>query len=162
MQILILTGPAASGKNTISKILAQKTKKCAVIDVDDVRQMLVNPHKAPWEGEEGKSQQKLGVENTCLLARNFVKNNTDVIILDVVIDETATIYKRLLPEAKIIFLMPSFEETHKRFTGRTHSISEGEFKMIYAWQEKLTIYDERIDNSNLSPEETVEKISKHL
>ena len=58
--------------------------------------MYVQPHKAPWDGEEGKSQQILGVENACLLAKNFIKNKIDVVILDVITDETANLYKSLI------------------------------------------------------------------
>lgn len=159
MKVIILTGPAGAGKNTVGHIIAQKREKCAVINVDDVRQMLVKPHKAPWK-EEGKAQQKLGVRNACLLAKNFVKNGIDVIILDVVVDETAKIYRKILPETKIILLMPSFEEAHRRFAERPHSISEEELKIVYEWQEKLTVYDEKIDNSSLSAEETAEKINQ--
>jgi guanylate kinase len=159
MSITILTGPVASGKNTVSKILAQKKERCAVIDVDMLRQMYVQPHKAPWDGEEGKSQQMLGVENACLLAKSFAKSNIDVVILDVITDETANVYKKNLGEVKIILLMPSYEETQKRFNERPPTISEQEFKMIYQWEESLTVFDEKIDNTALSEEETADKIS---
>jgi len=162
MSVLILTGPAASGKNTISQILAKKRQECAVIDVDLVRWMYRQPHKAPWEGEEGKIQQKLGVENAILLAKNFLKNNLDVIIIDVIVDETAKLYKVNLPEAKIVLLMPTYEEAHKRFTERPHTITNEEFDMVYKWQEQLTIYDEKIDNTNLTAEETAEALEKLL
>lgn len=159
MNIIILTGPAASGKNTIAKILARKIERCAVIDVDAIRQTYVHPHKAPWDGAEGKSQQMLGVENACLLAENFIKNNIAVVILDVITDETANLYKKNLGEVKIILLMPSYEEAKKRFKERPHTISDEEFKMLYQWEEDLTIYDEKIDNTELSAEETAEKIN---
>ena len=162
MSVLILTGPAASRKNTISQILAKKRQECAVIDVDLVRWMYRQPHKAPWEGEEGKIQQKLGVENAILLAKNFLKNNLDVIIIDVIVDETAKLYKVNLPEAKIVLLMPTYEEAHKRFTERPHTITNEEFDMVYKWQEQLTIYDEKIDNTNLTAEETAEALEKLL
>ncbi|OHB17206.1 MAG: hypothetical protein A2749_02885 [Parcubacteria group bacterium RIFCSPHIGHO2_01_FULL_45_26] len=93
--------------------------------------MYVQPHKAPWDGEEGKSQQILGVENACLLAKNFIKNKIDVVILDVITDETANLYKKNLDDVKIILLMPSYEETQKRFKDRPHTISDEEFTMLY-------------------------------
>src|SRR3990167_6380131 len=96
MKLLILTGPAGAGKNTIAELAAKKREKCAVIDVDTIRWFLRNPHKAPWEGEEGKTQQFLGVKNACTLAENFLKENCDVIILDVINDETAKLYRELL------------------------------------------------------------------
>lgn len=73
-RILILTGPAGAGKNTIASLLTKQRTKCVVIDVDVVRWMVAQPHKAPWNGEEGVKQQELGVENACLLAKNFLQH----------------------------------------------------------------------------------------
>lgn len=162
MGVIVLTGPAAAGKNTIAQILSQKREKCAILDVDIVRWMYRHPHKAPWDGEEGIAQQKFGVENACLLAKNFANKSIDVIILDVVVNETAKLYREFLPEVKIILLLPSFKEAYKRFTERAHTISEDEFTLIYEWEEKLTIYDQKIDNTNLSPEEVAEKLNEYL
>lgn len=160
MKVTILTGPAASGKNAVSQAIAEKSVKCAVIDVDIVRWMYRVPHKAPWEGDEGKEQQRLGVANACILAKQFLSKNIDVIILDVLQDDTANLYRELLNEysPKIVLLLPTYEEAHKRFTNRPHTIAEDEFKLVYKWQEELTIYDKKIDNTNLSIEETVMEI----
>jgi len=160
MSILILTGPAASGKNTISEILSKKRGQCAVIDVDIVRWMYRQSHKAPWDGAEGKEQQKLGVENACLLAKNFVNKGVDVIILDVVVNETANIYRQQLSEAKIVLLMPNRDETYKRFMSRQHTITEDEFNLVYKWQKRLTDFDKKIDNTQLSAQETTEKLNE--
>lgn len=56
--ILILTGPPAAGKSTLGPLIAKQRRRCAVIDVDWVRAMLVQPHIAPWLGEEGMAQQE--------------------------------------------------------------------------------------------------------
>lgn len=158
--LIIISGPAASGKNTISQAIAENKENCAVIDVDIVRWMYRVPHKAPWEGAVGKEQQRLGVENACILAKQFLGKNIDVIILDVLQDDTASLYKELLSEhlPKIVLLLPSYEEAYKRFTNRPHTISEDEFKMVYEWQKELTVYDKKIDNTNHSIEETVAEI----
>src|SRR3989344_5966538 len=162
--ILILTGPPAAGKNTVSDILSKKRERCGIIDVDVIRHMLVKPHKAPWDGEEGKRQQKLGVENACYLAKNFGKDGSDVVILDVLQNDTAQFYKELLKDRqmKIILLIPSFEEEHKRFMAREHSITEEEFKLVYKWEEELTIYDEKMDNTGFAAEECAEKLNELL
>lgn len=159
MGVLILTAPVAAGKNTISQLLAQKRQKCAVIDVDLVRWMFIQPHKAPWDGEEGKIQQKLGVKNAIILTKNFVEKGADVVVLDVLKDDTAKLYREALPEAKIVLLMPSYDEAYKRFLNKPQTISDAEFKMVYEWQENLTIYDNKIDNTFLSAEETAEKLN---
>ena len=160
-KILILTGPAACGKNTIAPFIAKEREKCSIINVDMIRQILVNPHKGPWEGEEGKKQQLLGVENACLLAKNFVNYGVDVIILDVLQDDTAHLYKKLLQDylVTIVLLLPSYEETKIRFEQRYHTITVVEFNLVYKWQEELTIYDKKIDNSNMPAKECAEKLN---
>jgi len=93
VSVLILNGPTGTGKNTIAEILSKKKERCTVIDVDLLRLMIKNPHKAPWQGEEGHKQQLLGVANACILVKEFIKNDFSVIILDVLSDETAKLYK---------------------------------------------------------------------
>ncbi|SRR5215207_5610380 len=164
MSVVLLTGPAAAGKNTISHLLARKRQKCAVIDVDLVRWMYLHPHRAPWEGEEGQAQRLLGVENACLLAKNFAQNNIDVIVLDVLVDETARVYKQQLHEYAplIVLLLPTFEEAYRRFTERGHSISVDQFALVYRWQEALQVVDYKIDNTLLSAEDVAQKVDTLL
>ena len=161
MSVVILTGPAGSGKNTIAKSFAANQERCAVIDVDTVRQMLVHPHKAPWDGEEGKRQQILGVKNTCALAKNFSQDGSVVLILDVLPQETLSLYRKELSELnlKVVLLLPTFEEIQKRNKGRMQYITDDEILMLYKSQENLQDYDFKIDNTNLSVEEVVKQIS---
>jgi predicted kinase len=65
---LVLTGGPAAGKSTTARRLAQTRPRAALIDVDDIRQLIVSGAAAPWEGDEGRRQQHLGVENACGLA----------------------------------------------------------------------------------------------
>ncbi len=58
--MLILSGPTAAGKNTVGRVLAQRRRRCAVVDFDAVRAMFVQPHRAPWQGTEGRAQHLLG------------------------------------------------------------------------------------------------------
>lgn len=160
MGVIVLTGPAAAGKNTVSNLVARMRENGADIDVDLVRWMYRKPHKAPWEGEEGIQQLKLGAENACILAKSFLTKNIDVVICDVLTDDTAMIYKSHLPDVKIILLMSTFEETSKRFNNRPHAISEDEFKWVYELEQKLTVYDGKIDSTHLTAQETAEKVNK--
>ena len=155
--VFILTGPPASGKNTIAMQLAPHLSRCAVIDVDLVRWMVIHPHKAPWDGEEGKRQQVLGVENTCLLTQSFLEANLSVLILDVLSSETAMLYKtRLAASApQIILLLPTFEEIIRRNRVRSRLTNE-EISMLYEQNRHFTLYDEKIDNTAVSAEQVVE------
>jgi guanylate kinase len=158
--ILILTGPPASGKNTIAALVARRRSRCAVIDVDIVRWMVLQSYKAPWDGKEGKAQQKLGVQNACLLAKNFSRAGYDVIILDVLTDETAQRYQAELSEftLKIVLLLPTLEEIKSRNADRGKRITDVEVEMLYNWQRQLSVYDAQIDNSDLTAAETADQL----
>lgn len=69
--IIILTGPAGSGKNTIANLYARSKTKGADIDVDLLRWMYRQPHVALWEGEEGFRQLAIGAQHACLLAKKL-------------------------------------------------------------------------------------------
>ncbi len=162
MKVIILTGPAGAGKNTIGYALAKTRERCAVIDVDLVRWMLCQPHKGPWEGEEGVGQQLLAVKNTCALTQNFIKDNADVILLDVVTNETAKLYRELLQEYSphIVLLLPTFEETQKRVATREFRITQDEEKLVYSWQEALKDFDTKIDNTTRSVDDVVHDLQQ--
>jgi len=162
--LLILNGPTGTGKNTIAEIFSKRRDNIVVIDVDLLRLMIRNPHKAPWQGKEGHKQQLLGVSNACLLAKEFLANGFSVIILDVLSDQTTKIYKADLVkfEPRIVLLLPSWEEIVRRNKGRERRLTDEELKMVYRQQQELKIFDEKIDNSNLSPDEVADKLEKYI
>jgi hypothetical protein len=82
--------------------------------------MFVQPHHPPWAGEEGRAQQILGVHLVCSLATIFSEKGWEVIILDVLSNETAEIYHRLLRRfsPKIVQLLPTYSELWERFHER--------------------------------------------
>ena len=154
MSVLILTGPPAAGKNRVAPLIARERERCAVIDVDQVRWMILQPHAAPWEGEEGKRQCIFGVENACILARRFVDAGYDVVILDFIWPYTIDIYHQSFTtdKAQIVLLMPSLAEVLRRNHARG-SLPGHEVEMLYTEMQNLTGYDHRIDNTDLSVEE---------
>jgi hypothetical protein len=162
--MLLLTGPTAAGKNTVGFQLAKRQLRCAVVDFDAVRAMFVQPHHAPWQGEEGKAQQLLGVRHVCQLARGFSNAGWKVIVLDVVSDETAPIYREELKffNLQIIQLLPKFNELERRFNERGPVLTKEELKAVYQGQIDLKNCDKRIDNTHLSVTTTVEQIAAYV
>ncbi len=153
--ITILTGPAASGKNTIGHIYAtQFCERCAVIDVDLVRWMFRQPHVAPWDGVEGLAQHRLGVRNACLLAKSFVSEGCEVVILDVVWADLGQVYRQALAgySMQMVKLMPSWDESLKRLHERSHTITDAEARWVYDQQTLLQDVDYSLDNTSMSPE----------
>ncbi len=152
--ITILTAPAAAGKNTIAQIYAtQFCERCAVIDGDAVRWMLRQPHVAPWDGEAGLAQHRLGVSHACLLANSFVAEDCEVVILDVLWADLAQRYRQALADVRILRLLPTWEESLRRLHARPPTISDAEAQWVYATQAQLTDFDYNLDNTNMSPQD---------
>jgi hypothetical protein len=153
--LTILTGPAAAGKNTIAHIYAtQFCEQCAVIDVDVVRGMLRQPHLAPWDGAAGLDQHRLGVKHACILAKSFLAEGCEVVVLDVVWADLGQLYRQQLAGhyARIVRLMPSWEESLQRLHSRPYSITDAEAEWVYTTQQSLQDFDYTLDNTTLAPE----------
>jgi predicted kinase len=128
---LVLTGGPAVGKSSTARLLARSRPRAAVIDVDDVRHMVVGGHAAPWEGEDGRHQQRLGVENACSLARNFVAHDIETVIADVITPDTMLLYRRWLPNALVIRLQVTMSEARRRAMSRTVYLTDEEFETLH-------------------------------
>src|SRR3954464_893987 len=115
---LILTGGPAVGKSVTAHALAEGRPRCAFIDVDDVRQLVITGAAAPWEGREGRQQQRLGVTNACSLARNFLATGIEVVIADVLTPETCDLYRRELPGWLIVHMTVDLREAMRRAASR--------------------------------------------
>ncbi len=163
MSILILTGPPAAGKNTVATQLSQMHERCAMIDVDAVRQMLVKPHHAPWDGDEGVRQQIFGVENACWLARRFADVGYDVLILDVIFPFTEKVYQEQLQSYRnqIVMLLPEREAILQRNRQRGW-LPDDEAMMLYDLMQSFDGYALKIDNTQLSPAAVAQQLTDWL
>lgn len=162
--ILILTGPPAAGKSTIGPLIAKELARCAVIDVDQLRAMVVQPHIAPWRGAAGMAQLRLGAQNACVVARNCVDAGFHVVILDVLADETATLYRNALTPIphEIVLLQPTLAASLQRNQARGQFLTDQEVEVLYGWQERLTDYDLRIDNTEIAAETIAYQLARRF
>jgi predicted kinase len=111
---LLLTGGPAAGKSATALRLVEPLRRAAVIDVDDIRHLVVVGHAAPWDGSEGQLQQRIGVENACDLARRYLHWGIDVVLSDVLTHETAALYRDLLPGVLVVQLRLPLPEARRR------------------------------------------------
>jgi predicted kinase len=164
VSIVVLTGGPGAGKSTIARAVAPLRRRCAVIEVDDVRQMLVQPHAAPWEGAEGLRQQRLGVGNAAQLAIAFANDGGDVVIADVVNDETAALYRRTLGDraVQIVHLRVTEALARERTAGRHYSLTDGQMRSLHAAQVDFVGFDAQFDTSAMSVSDAALRVSEIL
>jgi predicted kinase len=147
---LLLTGGPAAGKSATALRLVKPLRRAAVIDVDDIRHLVVAGHAAPWEGSEGQLQQRIGVENACGLTRRYLHWGIDVVLSDVLNYETTALYRHLLPGILIVQLRLSLAEARRRASLRPVYLTEEEFDALHALQAVDLEPDQILDVGSLT------------
>lgn len=156
---LLLTGPPAAGKSTTALALARTASLAAMIDVDDIRHLVVGGHAAPWEGDEGRLQQQLGVENACDLARRFHAADIKVVLADFVTSATAALYRQHLQDVQIIRLRLPLDEARRRARLRPVHLTEQEFDDLYCLDAAGTFpVDHVVDVADLNSDAQTEAV----
>jgi guanylate kinase len=119
--VTLITGPAGSGKSSVSKALANKFERSAVIEVDTLRGMIKGGYARPWPyNEEVEVQLSLSAKNACDMATNFLEKGFNVFVDDVVGAKLLEQYSAFFKDKnfKAFLLLPSLESLLKRFDDR--------------------------------------------
>jgi predicted kinase len=157
---LLLTGGPAAGKSATALRLVEPLRRAAVIDVDDIRHLVVVGHAAPWDGREGQLQQRIGVENACDLARRYLHWGIDVVLSDVLTHETAALYRDLLPGVLVVQLRLPLAEARRRATLRPVYLTEDEFDALHASQANNLAPDHILDVGPLTLGEQSDAVAR--
>lgn len=112
--LIIITGPSASGKSAVAKLLSKKYKKAVRLDIDRVKHFVENGFIYN-ESKEGKKQWKLCTNNIILLTKNYLKNGYVVVIEGVLENQEnwRKIFKEL-PTLNRFLLSSSKKELYSR------------------------------------------------
>jgi predicted kinase len=157
---LILTAGPAVGKSVTARALAEGRPRCAFIDVDDVRQLVVTGAATPWEGREGREQQRLGVTNACSLARNFLAAGIEVVVADVLTPDTCDLYRRKLSGCLIVHMTVDLPEAMRRAASRKVWLTDVEFRLLHeADAANPPDTDHRIQVDTLSLQDQIEVVA---
>lgn len=157
--IIWINGSINSGKTTIAKLLRNKFKKAAVIEIDELRNFIESTTLA--------DAISINLESAVLLTKNFIDHEYDVIIPYPLSESNAKYIREKFSEYDnnffIFSLSPSLETALKNRGSR--ELTEWEIERIkYHYEIGIPQLSGSIiiDNSEESPEQTVEKISSYL
>lgn len=166
--ICLITGPAGSGKSSVSKELAGKFERSAVIEVDTLRHMIKGGYVRPWPyNEEVELQLSLSVKNACGMANNFLEKGFNVFIDDVVGQKILKQYSDFFKDKnfKVFLLMPSVEALLQRFDNRgdNKDLRERTIELHKSFFEKKDQLNcQVVNSSDQTLEETVDEIYKEI
>jgi guanylate kinase len=166
--ICLITGPAGSGKSSVSKELVKKFERSAVIEVDILRHMIKGGYIKPWpHTEEVDLQLSLSVKNACDMATNLLEKGFNVFIDDVVGGKLLEQYSNFFKNEnfKVFLLMPSLEDLLRRFDdrGNNKELRERTIELHENFSEKQDKFNWHIINSSgQTLDETVDEIYKSI
>jgi adenylate kinase family enzyme len=157
--IIFINGSINSGKTTVSKLLASRLSNIALVELDDIRNMF------SWMPLEEAIPITLDIGIN--LIKDLVKNNMSVIVsyplsqknYDLIIKKLSGIKQKIY----FFTLAPKLEKVIKNRGSRKLTKSEkGRIKYHYDIGIHNPSFGITIDNTNQTPEETVEEILKNL
>ncbi len=73
----------------------------------------------------------LGALNACALAANFLAEEIDVVITDVLTPDTAAVYRELLRGCRVVRLSAPLDETRRREATRQRWLTAAEFDTLH-------------------------------
>jgi len=156
--VIFISGSINSGKTTVSQLLKNKIPNTAHIEVDDLRAFI------DWMPLENSIP--INLENTVCIINNFAaKNINSIVSYPLNKKEYEFIVSGLKNNDTIYFftLSPSLETALSKRTERKLTEWETErIKFHYSDGVNNPGFGKIIDNTNQTPEETVEEMLKNI
>lgn len=162
--VIIVTGVMASGKSTVAHRLAEQFEKAVHLRGDIFRKMIVTGQEyfLPNPSEEALRQLRLRYQISASVADMYVKEGFSVVLQDVVVGPMLKEFVEMI-KSKTVFLVvlsPGEKTIADRETAREKTgygvwtVTE----LNYILQNDTPKIGMWLDNSALTPEETVEEI----
>ncbi|GEM_PF-886591 len=164
--VCIVTGAPGAGKSSISKELANHFDMSTYIDVDSIRHMIKSGYISPFPfTKEAKRQIELSMQNACFLGKNFLKQDFNVFIDDVLERRSQIEYYQSCFKGNklyIFLLFPKKEILKQRDKLRGKSaMGKRTIELYGLFERNLDDKDWHIiDNSNENLKQTVQRIKK--
>lgn len=163
-KLYIITGPAGVGKSTISRKIAKKLKKSALIEGDIIYHLVCGGYISPWkEGNHLEVFWKNCIDLIC----NFLNNGYDVVFNYIIdkekIEELKNEFRKTYGnniEIKFVVLLADKKIIVERDKERPEEAQMKERVLVLLESFKKQKFDKEniLDTSNININETVEKI----
>lgn len=157
---LLLTGPPAVGKSSAARALAEQRPASALIEVDDLRQLVVAGAAPGWEGGEGARQTRLAAAHACALMSSFTHAGFDVVATDVLLWDSGPVYRGHPARPFIVHLRVSLEEALRRAATRRVHLTDEEFRRLHAAERGAEVADADVDATRLPLAELTATLSE--
>ena len=166
--IYLITGVMASGKSTVAECLSKRLDRCVHLRGDAFRRMIVSGRAEMTEhaSEEAVSQLYLRYRLTAMAAKEYLGAGFDVAMQDNYYGNALTDVMNLLAGCPVraVVLCPDVQTVKRREAGRgkvgyTGFAVEPLYESFMATTPRIGLW---IDNSNQTPDETVDAILAHF
>lgn len=158
-KLYLITGPAGVGKSTISKLLAERKDKCALIEGDDIYHFVKGGYVSSW-----KDGNHLGVfwENCLDIINNFLNNDYDVVFNYIIKKKDLDMIRKSFPsiEIKFVLLLADNETLINRDNLREEDCRMGERVLILKDEFINQNFPEKyiLDTTDLSIEDIIREL----
>lgn len=147
---LLLTGPPAVGKSTVAKALADGQPASVLIEVDDLRQLVVSGAAPGWESGDGARQTRLAAAHACMLMSSFSEAGFAVVATDVLLWDAGSVYRAHAARPLLVHLRVSLDEALRRAATRQVHLTDAEFRHLHACERGADFSDVELDATDLS------------
>lgn len=168
--IIFITGMAGAGKSTVGRLLARQFPKCLLIQVDELRQMVVKGYARPEGGvfgEEAMQQFQLARSTAIYMARLYANQGVDVVIDDACapsnfVEQYAALFE--IPAVQRVLLYPKADVVIERIKQRGGPLEHIPYvPVVYAYLDSMPKDGWIVlDSSEWTVEQTVNEVLSRI
>lgn len=162
-KLYLITGPAGVGKSTISKTLAERKEKSALIEGDDIYHFVKGGYVSPWKEE---NHLEVFWKNCMDIINNFLECDYDVVFNYIINKKDLEMIRKRFPDQdiKFVLLIAADKTLIDRDNQREEDCRMGERVLILKNSFIKQNFPKQyiLDTTNLSIQETVKEIDTNF
>ena len=138
---LLLTGPPAVCTSTVARALADSQPSSVLVEVDDLRQLVIAGAAPGWVSGGGARQTRLAAVHACMLMSSFHGAGFAVVATDVLLWDAGSVYRAHPARPLIVHLTVSLDEALRRAATRHAHLTDAELRHLHACERGADVSD---------------------